>query len=115
MPTLIDVLTAVAGLFRHLGLEPLFAATLVVVLAALLARRVMAAVRMDPDDPDAGYPAAARQHTAREDALDALEETNPDAFHRRVEEDAELAALVAESEAWWREGRQAMFGDGASD
>ncbi len=115
MPTLTDLLAAVADLFGDLGLETLIAAVLVVALAALLVRRVMVAVRTDPDDPYAGYSAAERQHAEREDFLDRIEETDPDEFHRQVEEDAALAALVEESEAWWREGWQQMFGDGASD
>ncbi len=116
MLTLTDLLAVGADLFSRLGLEPLIATALVVGLAVLLTRRVMAAVRTDPDDPYAGYSAAEQQHAEREDFLDRIEETDPDEFHRRVEEDdAALAALVDESEAWWREGRQELFGDGASD
>ncbi len=115
MLTLTDLLAVGADLFSRLGLEPLIATALVVGLAVLLTRRVMAAVRTDPDDPYAGYSAAEQQHAEREDFLDRIETTDPDESHRRVEEDTALAALVDESEAWWREGRQKMFGDGASD
>ena len=115
MPTLTELLFSIADLFRNLDLEPLVAAAFIVVMVALLARRVKRAVLADPDDPYTGYSAEERQHAEREDYLDGIEETDPDEFHRRVEEDPAFAALVEESETWWRAGRQQVFGDGAPD
>jgi hypothetical protein len=107
MLTMPDVLTAIADLSGQLGLEPLLAAALVLALVALLARRVKGALQTDPDDPYTGYVAAARE--GESDAFDAADVAE---YERLLEEDVELAALVA---AWPAEGQQQVVGDNAPD
>jgi hypothetical protein len=107
MLTMPDVLTAIADLFGQLGLGPLLALALILALVALLVRRVKAAVQTAPDDPLVGYAAAAWQ--GESDTFDAADVAE---YERLLEEDVELAALVA---AWSAERQQQVVGDNAPD